>query len=204
MLNLSCPILRAFTYSFQAELILFNILPYNGVHLSWMLRARGFSLTYETSRFVNANYGYNIAPISMDIIVHEFFHLRSLFRVFISDVLALSATSVTSSAQIPVYYEPLSDTHRDRLFCKDSCLCSEFLIYLQQSLSDPRWDLSHLLTDHFAHRCLVKVSQLVQLPELFNYSSFFPRHRFFLISRLVHFIPGLLSCSLIGSYAQCR
>jgi hypothetical protein len=138
-----------------------------------MLRARGFSLTYGTTRFINANYGYNIAPNFMDIIAHDFFHLRRLFSVFISDVLALSATSVTSLAQIPVYYEPLSDTHRDRLLSKDSGLCLDFLIYLQQSISDPRWDLSHHLTDHFAHRRLVKVSQLVQFPELFNYFYFF-------------------------------
>jgi hypothetical protein len=137
-----------------------------------MLRARGFSSTYGTSHLINANYGYNIAPIPMDIIVHELFHLRRLFRIFISDALALSASSVTSSAQLPLYFEPLSDAHRERLFGTNGGLCSDFFIHIQQSLSDPRWNLSHLLTNHFAHRRLVNVSHLVQFPELFNYSYF--------------------------------
>ena len=158
--------------SFHDELISFNINSDNPVHLSWMLRARGFSLIYGTNQLVNSNYGYNMAPIAMDILVHECFHLRRLFRIFISDVMALSASSVSSSAQLPIYFEPLSDTHRERLFGADSGLCSDFLNYIQQSFSDPRWNLSQLSTDHFAHCRLVKVSQLVQYPELFDYSYF--------------------------------
>jgi hypothetical protein len=62
--------------SFKDELIAFNI-PDNEVHLSWMLRARRFSLTYGTARFVNANYGYNIAPIAMDIIAPPYGNFSS-------------------------------------------------------------------------------------------------------------------------------
>ena len=113
--------------SFKAELISFNILLDNEVHLNWMLRARGFSLQYGPSRFAYENYGYNIAKNSIDIINRNFFNLCRLFRIFISDVLVLSGTSTTSSTQIPVYYEPLSDTHRHCLFRDDSGLCSEFL-----------------------------------------------------------------------------
>jgi hypothetical protein len=39
--------------SFSAELISFNINPDNPVYLSWMLRARGFSLTYGINHLIN-------------------------------------------------------------------------------------------------------------------------------------------------------
>ena len=120
-----------------------------------MLRAPGFSLTYGTNHFVNLNHGYNIAPILMDVIVHELFNLRRLFQIFIADVLAISVSSVPSSAQLSLYFEPLSDAHRERLFGTNGGLCLDFLIYIQQSLSDSRWNLSDLLTDHFAHRRFV-------------------------------------------------
>jgi hypothetical protein len=157
--------------SFKAELIAFNINADNPVHLSWMLRARGFSVTYGTTHLVNYNYGYTVAPIPMDVIVHDLFNLRQLFRIFISDVLTLSVSD-TSFAQLPLYFEPLSDTHREHLFGSTSGLCSDFLRYIQHSLPDPSWNLFQLSTDHSGYPRLVTVSHLVHYPALFEYSHF--------------------------------
>jgi hypothetical protein len=107
----------------------------------------------------------------MDVIVHNFFHLRRLFRIFISDVLTLSVSD-TSFAQLPPYFEPLSDTHREHLFGSTSGLCTDFLRYIQHSLPDPRWDLFQLSTDHFGYPRLVTVSKLVHYPVLFEYNHF--------------------------------
>jgi len=112
--------------SYQVELISFNILPDNEVHLNWMLRAHGYSLQYGTSCLSHENYEYNIAQNSIDIVVRNFFHSRRLFRLFISDVLTLSGTSTDSSAQPPVFYEPLSDDHIHRLFCDDGLSVRNF------------------------------------------------------------------------------
>ena len=123
--------------SFKADLIAFNINVDNPVHLSWMLRARGFSVTYGTSHLVNYNHGYTVAPIPMDVIVHDLINLRRLFRIFISDVLTLSVSD-TSFAQLPLYFEPLSDTHREHLFGSTSGICSDFLRCIQHCIPDPR------------------------------------------------------------------
>jgi len=157
---------------FKAELIFFNILPENEVHFNWMLRARGYSVQYGTSHLSNQNYNYDIAQKSIDTIIRDFFQLRCLFRIFISDVLTINGTSPASTASLPVFYEPFSEEQRHRLCRDEGGLCSEFLAYLERSISQPNWNLSHFSAAHFAHRRRVQVHRLVQFPELFDYSYF--------------------------------
>jgi hypothetical protein len=73
-----------------------------------MLRVRSFNLKYGTDGLMNANYGYNIAQQPIDVVVHNFFHLKRSFRVFIADILLIHETSAQSSAQLPIYFVPLT------------------------------------------------------------------------------------------------
>ena len=81
-----------------------------------MLCARGVSVQYGFQYLINENYEHNMVPQSIDVVVRNFFHLRRLFRIFISDVLTLLNTSAVSAAQLPMYYEPLSDDYIQRPF----------------------------------------------------------------------------------------
>ena len=101
--SIYCTIIDTFT----EELFCFNILPENEIHLHWMIRARGFLLQYGTSRLPNENFDYNMAQTSIDIVIRDFFHLRRLFCILISDVLNINGTSAASMAQLPVFSEPL-------------------------------------------------------------------------------------------------
>ena len=75
-------------------------------------------------------------------------------------------------AQLPVFSEPLSVDQLHRLFSDEGGLCSEFLIYLQQYISQPNWNLSNFSTAHFSTRRFLQVHQLVQFPDIFDYSYF--------------------------------
>ena len=157
---------------FTAESILFKILPDNDVHLNWILRARGFSLQYGTSNLSNQNYGYNMAPKPINIVIYEFFNLRRSFRVFISNILTIHGSSASSMAQLPVFSEPLSADQLHRLFTAEGGLYSEFLLYLQQYISQPDWNLSTFSAAHFATRSFLQIHHLVQFPDIFDYSYF--------------------------------
>jgi hypothetical protein len=140
--------------SFTQELIKLYLLPFNEVHIEWMLRARGFNLRYGTLNLINVNYGYNIAQQPLDAVLYSLFSLKRSFRVFIADILLIFETSAQSLAQLPIYYEPLNDEQIQHLFSDG--LCSVFFNLLQKQLT-PASDFQlhdHFLPDHFPHQRL--------------------------------------------------
>ena len=99
--SIYCPLVD----TFKQELESFRLLPTNEVDIEWMLRAREFFTQYSILYLINEKYGYHIAKHSIHIITYNFFHLRQLFWIFISDVLTVHDTSATSAAQLFMYYK---------------------------------------------------------------------------------------------------
>jgi len=80
----------------------FNL--FDEVHIEWMLRVRGFNLRYGILHLANKIYGYNVAQQSIDAVIHNFFHLKRSFHVFIADILLIYETSAHSSGQLPTFF----------------------------------------------------------------------------------------------------
>jgi len=76
--DLSC-LYQSLIDSFRRELLKFNLSPRNEVHIEWMLRVRGFNLSYGIKHLVDENYEYNIAQQPLDAVIHNFFHLKRSF-----------------------------------------------------------------------------------------------------------------------------
>jgi len=75
-------------------------------------------------------------------------------------------------AQLLVFSETLSADQQHRLFRDEGGLCSEFLDYLQQYISQAHWNLSSFSTAHFTTRRFMQGHQLVNFPDIFEYSYF--------------------------------